>query len=307
MRRTLSTLAIVTLVTAGASGATLTYTGGDGGFWSVGANWDTGQVPTNGDDAVVPDVGVDTTSIVDVRGKVFHATTRPNLPAGADTGVLFPDNENQMYTVLADLPMIDIQYKNGMNNMGDGLGLLSNGRWRQTPNQGRNIDPTHPDADWSTLSDRYQIKSSYQNAHGNRTTKEQADPTTEAMVQFNMPDLDGDYDGVTTKPNVYIGHDRDLPKPTWLSSNYTDTGLDLDTNAEPGGHADPPTWDVYSMPINDFTPGTNDSRGWISDRWGEWCDGDHRDVLPLEDAPLPPEPEDEDLPGNTRAEEVVGL
>ena len=38
--------------------ATITWNNAAGGNWSTASNWDLNRVPTNGDDVVIPDLGV---------------------------------------------------------------------------------------------------------------------------------------------------------------------------------------------------------------------------------------------------------
>jgi len=252
-RRIRITAAALLAACSVAGAASMTWTGGSGN-WSVGANWSGGLVPTNGDDVTLGSSAAARLTVVDVQGRVYHASTGANLPAGGS----IPDSNAQMYMILADLPMINIVYTN-MKNMGEGLSTLSavsSRRWRGNPNDAYRTINTGA-ADYALFANKYQIRDNGPNTnmHDNRTKKENDSPTPQ--VTFDMPDLNGLY--TVTGPKVYIAHDTATARPSWLTTDFTDTGKHLATDGEN------PTWDVFEREITTFTPATGDSRGWISD------------------------------------------
>ena len=230
MFRIIASSAVIALIIACAvPAASISFTGGEtaNNQWSDQDNW-SADVPSNGDDVTLPGVAVDTTSIVDVEGKTFQAETGPNLPAGGSV----PDTNAQMYTVLADLPMINISYNN-MNFMGGGLNKLTTARWRGNPNDSfRTMDETA--ADWADFQDKFQIQNgSASGTHGNRTTEEGA--ASPASVTMDLPDLNDDFDGTTNKPVLYVGHDTDTARPTWLTTlhiEFTPQPIDYNIKVE---------------------------------------------------------------------------
>ena len=80
-------LAVLLLLTSGslAHAATVTWTNTSGGNWSVAANWNPNQVPTNTDNVLITTPGTYTVTL-DVFDTSYNATNAANLTLGAGGG-----------------------------------------------------------------------------------------------------------------------------------------------------------------------------------------------------------------------------
>src|ERR1039458_2141149 len=67
--------------------ATITWTNTSGGNWSVAANWNPNQVPTNSDNVLITTPGTYTVTF-DLVNSIYNATNVANLTLGAGGGAV---------------------------------------------------------------------------------------------------------------------------------------------------------------------------------------------------------------------------